>query len=578
MYKRSTVPPHQPGGGGWSLQQISLSTLYEENDTLMNFWTHTNKSLPLCRYNGCKITLFRQPDVDYIFTYSINYPQDVTKYYYASLHPFKLLNYNKKIIVPSFKTQPHKRKPYKKKFLKPPKTMVNKWYFQQHLAKYPLMLFAVTACSLTSLFQASNAINNNVDIPCINTRFFQNNCFQYPKTSQWGYQPNSTQYIYGLPNGLPDWQNIVTKQCIYLGDTMNYFVGTPPPLPITTTDKQQLSWGNPFHYSYLSGDKRIVLSTENPSEFFSSTNMSKTLKDHKTGGTLNITLKTEPLIIHVRYNPDADLGTNNEAYWLPTYTHNNNYDPTNDPDLHISNFPFWILLWGWEDFTRKINKAQNMFQDYILCLRTRYIQEKMPTYVPISQFFENGEGPYGVERDYVELQDTNHWYPRYRYQKEPIENLLMSGPGVCKSESQRSISAHMKYQFYFKWGGDPASMENIQDPLSQPTYPFPSGLETNNEIIDPQEDPAYNIYSWDVRRDLLTQAATQRITKKQTDELSLFTDGRQCSTDVPMQETPQKTSATEEKEILQKKIQLIQQRNQLLQLRYRQLRQLTMDQ
>lgn len=576
-YKRSTVPPHQPGGGGWSLQQISLSTLYEENDLLMNYWTKSNKSLPLCRYLGCSITLFRQENIDYIFTYSINYPQDVTKYYYASLHPFKLMNYNRKIIVPSYRTAPHKKKPYKRKFLKPPKTLVDKWYFQQHFAKFPLLLFATSACSLQSLFQATNAINTNISLLCLNTRFFTNNCFQYPATSQWGYHPSDTVFIYALPNGATDWKSTQVSQCTYLGDTMNNFPGTPPTGQISATTPQKLTWGNPFYHDYLTGNKRIFISNLSPDKLFTTTNLSKQIKQVESTSppTATFTLKTEPLLIEVRYNPDADLGTGNLAYWLPNFQNNKNYDPTNDPDLQIQNFPLWILLWGWEDFTRKINKAQNMFQDYMLCFRTTYIQEKLPTYIPLTAYFQEGEGPYGVDRDQISDQDYKHWYPRYRYQKETFEDLLMSGPGTCKAETQSGISAHMKYQFFFKWGGDPASMEHVQDPLNQTTYPLPSGLQTNFEIINPQEDPSTYIYSWDVRRDFLTQTAATRITQKQTDELCLLSDGRTTSTDVPFaQETPPKT-AEEKKEILQKKILQLQQQNNLLQLRYRQLKQLT---
>lgn len=574
MYKRSTVPDHEPGGGGWSIQQITLSTLYEENDLLMNFWTQSNHSLPLCRYLGCRLTLFRQPETDYIFTYSITYPQDVTKYYYASLHPMKLLNYNKKIVVASYKTLPHKKKPYKRKFIKPPKTMINKWYFQQNLAKYPLLLFATTACSLTSLYQAHNNINNNATIPCINTKFFKYNNFQYPATSQWGYQPQPNIYLYGILQANIPITATQLNQCTYLGDTKNYFEGTKITTPVTATNTAKTQWGNPFFYHYLDGTNPVFISTSSPDKLFTQENLTKNIAALSS----QITIKTEPLVEYIRYNPDADLGDGNIVYWLPNYTNSDNMDPTNDPDLQITNFPLWILMWGWEDFTRKMNKAQNMNQDYTLCFRTKYIQEKLPTYMPISMQFIHGEGPYDVEREHISDQDQKHWYPRFRYQKQTIENLLMTGPATCKSETQQAISAHIKYEFFFKWGGDPATIENINDPISQPTYPTPNLLETANALTHPEQDPRTFIYSWDFRRDFLTQTATKRITNKQIDELNLLSDGRQTSTDVPFQTETKTKTPEEEKEILQAQIQQFQQQNNLLKLRYRQLRQLTMDQ
>ncbi len=57
-------------------------------------------------------------------------------------------------------------------------------------------------------------------------------------------------------------------------------------------------------------------------------------------------------------------------------------------------------------------------------------------------------------------------------------------------------------------------MEKIADPNSQPTTTIPSEFNLQNEIINPQTSLENYIYKWDVRRDILTQAAQQRISKK----------------------------------------------------------------
>ncbi len=74
----------------------------------------------MCRYLGCKIKCYRQPNVDYVVNYNNKYPFEVTKYHYASSHPERLLTYNKKIVVPSFATAPLLRKRYYTKYIKPP--------------------------------------------------------------------------------------------------------------------------------------------------------------------------------------------------------------------------------------------------------------------------------------------------------------------------------------------------------------------------------------------------------------------------------------------------------------------------
>lgn len=141
LYKESYVPEHEQSGGGWSIQQLTLGNLFTQNVLGLNYWTVSNKQYNLCRYLGVNIILYRNPTTDYIFHYNLQDPQIVTKYTYASYHPYKVLNFHQKIIVPSLQTAPNKKKLYKKKFIKPPRKMNNQWYFQEHLTNYPLLTF-----------------------------------------------------------------------------------------------------------------------------------------------------------------------------------------------------------------------------------------------------------------------------------------------------------------------------------------------------------------------------------------------------------------------------------------------------
>lgn len=104
LYKESFNPERQPGGGGWSLQQLTLGNLFQQNGYVMNHWTKSNLSLNLCRYYGVTLTLYRQPHIDYIFTYYTDEPERAGKFWYPSFHPMQLILDNRRIIVPSLET------------------------------------------------------------------------------------------------------------------------------------------------------------------------------------------------------------------------------------------------------------------------------------------------------------------------------------------------------------------------------------------------------------------------------------------------------------------------------------------
>ncbi len=91
FYKESFTPPRTPGGGGWSIQQLSLGNLFTQNEYFMNWWTHSNKSLNMCRYRGTKFHLYRQQETDWIFTYFTELPQQAGKFWYPSFHPMRML-------------------------------------------------------------------------------------------------------------------------------------------------------------------------------------------------------------------------------------------------------------------------------------------------------------------------------------------------------------------------------------------------------------------------------------------------------------------------------------------------------
>nr|UGV34904.1 MAG: ORF1 [TTV-like mini virus] len=572
-YKESYVPPHEPGGGGWSEQMFTLGNLYVQNTLLMNYWTKSNSKLNLCRYLGVKITAFRNQNVDYILTYNLEDPRVLTKHYYPSMHPYKLLLFHHKIVIPSHKTSPHLKRNFKKKFIKPPSRLQNKWYFQSHLANFPLLTFFATACDLQNLYIPTRAINSNITLTSLNTRFFQHPIFRWPtSTVKKAFSPtiDGKTHIFGLLHPPLQLTTATYSQAVYLADTYLNDPGTQIGTR-ETPSYTQADWGNVFYYEYLTQPEHCFL-----------------LRDQDSGKTAlqyaienkNTTIpadkyKKEPFLITVRYNPYKDKGDGNIAYWKTVYdATKKNWEPPTDPDLKIENFPLWILLWGWEDFSKKLNKIQKIDEDAILVIRSKYFSETLPAYVFLNDSFINGQGPYNTDRNDINVFNASHWYPRWKFQKEAIEEILMSGPAVCTNNTE-SVTAHIKYNFFFKWGGNPSSMEHVYDPNSQPTDPDPDNQLISNEIISPETNIANYLYHWDTRRDMLTQKATERIREIPTNDINVFTAGTTTSTEIPYQiQTTRKEETQEKEKTPQEQLINLQLYNQQLLNRLRQLKML----
>lgn len=555
LYKDSWVPEHEPGGGGWCYLQLGLGNLFTENQRLQNWWTKSNKGLNLCRYKGVRLTFWRQQYTSYIATYSNEYPMEVGKFHYPSMHPQRLMLYNHRIVVPSYQAMPHKKKPYKRVYVKPPKEMIDKWYFQQYFQRFPLVLIAAAACSLEQYYVSDNAMSNNISLWSIDTKLITNKNFQRPPETGW--TPKEGQYLFATYNGAETLQKINISRCTYLGNTIQNTPGAEG------KQKALKEWGNPFFKNIITGDRRVILTKKNNEQFWTQTTPIEGI------------FIDRPIAIKCRYNPTKDDGIGNEAYWVTNFSKENNWDWNNDPDIHIQGFPLWLMLWGWYDWSRNLNKIKNIYNDYLLVVKSRYLTPQLPAYVFLNSSYVDGEGPYNSNLDELPGDIENHWYPQYKFQQEAIEDLLMSGTGVCRGNHTRQIQAHVDYSLFFKWGGNPATMETVVDPTTQPQYPIPTGQFLSNEITDPSTSIYNYIYNFDQRRDLLTQTAEKRIKHLTDFDPFMFTDGilyQSINPPAQGQETsPPETTTEETKTSLLQHINQLQQFNQQLLQRYRQL-------
>ncbi|AXQ65794.1 MAG: hypothetical protein [Anelloviridae sp.] len=161
-YLESVAPEFVPGGGGFSICNFSLETLYNEHLILHNWWTNSNENMPLIRYTGATIKLYRQETVDYLFCYNRSYPMLATFLTYTSSHPQAML-LNKHTRKITCKQRSRNKKPYVKLFIKPPTQMQNKWYFQKDLAFLPLIAEGGFPCPVASNKEAQTPESSDTE-------------------------------------------------------------------------------------------------------------------------------------------------------------------------------------------------------------------------------------------------------------------------------------------------------------------------------------------------------------------------------------------------------------------------------
>lgn len=565
QYIYSFVPPTYPGGGGWSLLVFSLDSLFEDYQHLQCIWSKSNAGLPLVRYLGGKIKLYQNDSTDYVTVYDTCWPMVDTPHTHADSAPSRMLQKKHKTIVPSTNTQKRK-KPYKTIKFKPPAQMLNKWYFQRDICKIPLLMLTTTSIDLTKPFCNANSKSNNIIIRYLNPYLFKNNNFQdYPKTT--GYSPKTLSdgdyYLYAsLQNNIPDQNNLTQfKQflggCIPLTNTKNYLPGSPIQTLATGTNNKPENWGNPFYRTHLDLQSfTIFLCNQCPPTL---TNSYKT----QTFNNVKITKATENVIYQTIYNPDNDTGETNKVY-LVKATQNTQFEPPTDEDLIFEGLPLYILLWGWTDFIKKLNKTQNIDTNYMLVIQTKTFHEKDPYFVPIDIQFEHGYDPYtplDTENHQPSYYNQQNWYPQLKYQELTIENICESGPAVSRSQSY--LQCYCKYSFYFKWGGCPKTLDKAYNPCSQPKWPTTDTITPGLEITNPSKPPETQLYYWDWENDFVTEKAIQRIREHTQPDQSIFSITESKSSAKP-QKTAQKTQdQKEEEKLLLKLHHLRKQRMQL---------------
>nr|UGV36000.1 MAG: ORF1 [TTV-like mini virus] len=574
MYELSTVPEHLSGGGGWSIKLFTLNGLYAEHEYCRNYWSYTNTDLPLCRYTGATIKLWQSKDADYIVTYSTQMPMQSSLEMYQSMQPSIHQMMPKHILVPSRQTYP-KKKPYFKLHIKPPKPFLNKWYFQADITKTPLLLLKASSTSLQDYYINPDSRSTNITIPVLNISLFKNRNFETPPTpgySPWGEGTNKV-WLYStsvIPRG-QDWHNpkswLKKKDLIPLYNTNQYTEGKSYEeaklIDSTITPSNwKTKWitfrGNPFHSRYLGVESPVYQSKTDYSTY-----ITDELKPEESVEGLTLV----DLTYKIRYNPYNDHGKDNMCYFLSTAKNETGWDPPEKPELISHGLPLWLLLFGFDDWQKKLKKIQHLDTSYLIVIQSKFTQPIRSPFVMLNPTWLDGQSPQETEPN---EQDKNSWHPQFQFQQLIYNEICTCGPGIIRLPKGKTVEGLMDYKFYFKWGGNPPPMSTIKDPGDQPTFPVPRNEFSTNSLQNPATDPATLLWQFDERRGQITTKATKRLKTDKTTETAFITDGGHLSPAIQTtsQETPE-TSSEEEEEETPLLLKLQQQYTQQQQLRRR---------
>lgn len=559
----SIAPEKLPSGGLFCIKNFSLEALFAEQTYCRNIWTKSNNGLPMMRYTGCKIKFYKSYHTDYVASYSTSLPLAANLDMYQTMHPGVHTMLQNKILVPRKKNNQYK-KPYTVIKAKPPDPLTNKWYFQQDMAKIPLIQIRASAASFDETYIDYRAISTTLNIYFLNIGCIQNSNFLKNPTSGYYARKYNNNPIYLYSSSASDGSIIDTtplKNIIFLGNTNDYQEGQPfqkgdTAQPLKNYPKEK--WGNPFFTKYLTKAKKVYFSQITIATF-----AQKAQTDTATYSTIkNEYSFTETHILNaVRYNPFRDQGTKNKIFIQSIKEDSDTWEPPPQEWAQSGNLPLWILGFGFEDFQKKNNRVTKIEEEYMIVLQSNYNNPAVVETFPIIDFqFIQGKSPY---EDTVSPLDKTRWHPCIQMQQSTITSITSSGPYSPKQPPLNAIEAKIGYTFYFKWGGNLPQMEAIKDPKDQPEIHLPTNLQRTNSLQNPADNPETLLYNFDERRGLLTKSAIKRLQKEWKTKETTFTDGSLFQAPVLKETETSEESTSEEEEETE---------NLLLQLRKQQLK------
>ncbi len=474
--KTILTPSKTPCGGGFGTERFTLQYLYEQWAARANIWTKSNNYTDLCRYTGCKFTMYRHNLVDFLINYDRQPPFNMDKTTYMSLHPTQMLLGKHKRLLLSKQRKPNGKQKISF-FIKPPKQMINKWFFTQQFATYDLCRISASIASFSYPNLGCCNENQILNIAALNTEFYQ--------TPHWATGHTEAYFPYPtIARNALFWYMSKGTPTKFKPDTTTYW----------TSIHRDTGWFAPQVLNSI----KITADKGEHSKFSDPPIMS------------------ELPITPIRYNAPKDTGDGNQV-WAVSILANSWAPPTSkDSDLIVHNLPLWLSVWGLASYIRKKRGDPNILNSYIFVFKSPAIY-KLPTvstqviYPVLADTFLAGNAPYnGVMTD----DYKKFWFPNFLQQQECINHIAKCGPYVPKLERNRDSTWELPYTycFYFKWGGPETTDQQVSNPKDHQVYPVPDHTAERIQISNPlKQDTNTILHPWDYRRGFVTNTALKRI-------------------------------------------------------------------
>nr|UHM27330.1 MAG: ORF1 [Torque teno midi virus] len=470
VQKTDYVPPKIPWGGGFGVENFTLSYLYEEHKFTNNIWTHTNIGKDLVRYLHCKINLFRHPDTDFVVNYNRQPPHRIDKWTFPSTHPQMLLLQKHKKIILSKQSKPNGKYVVKLR-IKPPKQMLTKWFFSKPFCESSLVLLQGAAANFRYSHLTGKNTNMQVTIYSLNIKFYQ--------IPNWANAQPSTSGGY-LP-----YPNITLP--------LKYVVKDTPPI-----QEQEMPVELKTNY-----EKSVAHDT---GWFKPQFLLAKYVKQ----GAAHLAVHQT---IAARYNPLIDDGKGNEVYVVSNLQ--NSWKNVSDKQFLITDTPLWLALFGYYSFILTI-KTPDYLKAHVVVLKSKAIYcypeiGSCDLYCPIDWDYMTGKKPY---EQVITKTQLARWYPDMSWQKKTLNAIVECGPFIPQYSDETYSTWELKYDysFYFKWGGPHDPEQEIKDPKQLDTYDVPDTMPQTIQIRNPAKQTTETIlHPWDFRRGIIKKGALKRM-------------------------------------------------------------------